>query len=132
HAIHVATAESGISKREVRIDLDRSTEVFDCGVDIFTRDRVVNERRETISTTQVFFSRSRVGSRFPRELILFGGTQFKPQPLDDPLHNRVLNSNDVARIRVDSLTPENLARTHVEYLRGHSQPVARAKERRSE
>jgi hypothetical protein len=61
-AIDVTTSERGVGEREVWIDLDSAPEVFDPGVEMLTLDCVIDERRETVATAQVFLGRRRVGS----------------------------------------------------------------------
>ena len=113
-AIDVATAQRGVSEREVGIDLDRAAEVFDRRVEMLALDRVINERGEAVATAQVFFRSGSVGSCLSRELDFLIRTQLETQSFDDALHDRVLHADDVAGVGVDSLTPKNLARAHVE------------------
>src|SRR6185369_15198860 len=117
--IDVATSERGVSECEVWIDLDRAPEVFDRRIEMLTLDRVINKRRETVATTQVFFRRGSIGSCLSRELDFLIRTELESQSLDDALHDRVLHADDVAGIGVDSLTPKDLARSYVEELRRH-------------
>src|SRR5688572_4188877 len=99
---------------------------------MLTLDSVVDEVGQAIAPAQVFFSGSRIGRRFTRELNFFIRPQLEPQSLNDALHDRVLHSDDVACVRIDSLAPENLAGPNVEQLCCDSQTISGAKKRRRE
>src|SRR6185369_4218500 len=108
-----ATANRGISQREIRIDLDGTSKVFDCGVEMFPLDGVVDEFSQAVASAQVFFRRSRV-SCLAGQFDLFVRTQLEPQSFDNTEHNRILNPDNVAGIGIDSFAPEDLAGADVE------------------
>ena len=125
-SVRISFAECAVSEREGRIEISRAFKMSNGFVDVFARDRVIDEAAQRIASTQVCFVSLSVRSLGAFELVLFIGSQLKAQPVTDLLSNGVLNINDVGRIRIDAITPEQISRVDVHQLRGHADAIARA------
>ena len=125
-SVRISFAECAMRQREGRIEISRAFKMSNCFVDVFARDRVIDEPAQRIASTQVCFVGLSVRSLGAFELVLFIGSQLKPQAIANLLRDRVLHINDVGRIRIDAITPEQISRVDVYQLRGHANAIARA------
>src|SRR5829696_10483678 len=99
---------------------------------MFALDRVIDKRRKAVASAHVLFRGGGIGRRAFGKLHFLVGTQFQAESFDDTLHDRVLHTDDVAGVRIDSFTPENLAGAYVEQLGADAQTIARAQKSRGE
>src|ERR1041384_89249 len=114
NAIDITTTKRRISEGKVRIDLDRTTEMFDCRVEMFALNGVIDELCEAVAPAQVLFGGGGVRSRLPCQFVFFIRAQLESQAFDDAMHDGVLYADDVAGIRVDALAPKDFTRANVE------------------
>ena len=83
--------------------------MFDRFVDVFARNRVIDVPPERVAAAQIFFVRFGIRSLLLFEPILFVRRQLQPQPLANLLRDRVLHVDDVGRVGVDAIAPQQLA-----------------------
>src|SRR6185503_21382396 len=98
--------QTAVRERERRIEIRRALEMFDSFVDVFARDGVINKAGQTVAAAQIFFVGFGVGGLAALEAVLFIRTQLQPQAVADFLSDRILDVDDVSRIGIDAVTPQ--------------------------
>jgi hypothetical protein len=95
--------------------------VVDGRIEIGAADGVINKLAHAVAPAQILFRGGGVGRRSLCQVRLFRPDSARSQAVNNVLHDRVLNGNDVAGVSVDAIAPENFAGAHVEQLHRYSQ-----------
>src|SRR2546423_6263685 len=106
--------------------------MLDGQVDIRARDRVIDVTTECVAAAQVVFVGFSVRSRLLDQAIFFIRGQLQPQSFTYLLRDRVLHTDDVGRVRIDAIAPEQVSRGDVDQLGRHANTVAAAQKTRGE
>ena len=79
--------------------------MLDRRIDIRAGNRVIDKATHAVAPAQVLFGCARNSRRSFRQLVLLVSGQFQPQPVDDVLHNRVLDTDDVVGVGINTIAP---------------------------
>src|SRR6185295_4628669 len=103
--------------------------MFDGGIDMLSRDGVIDEAAHAVAPAQVLVGRFGIRTHALGHLALLVRTQFEAQPIHDVLHDRILHRDDVSGVRIDAIAPKDLTRPYLKQLRRYPNMLARAYER---
>src|SRR6266513_113627 len=103
-----------MSESKVWILFDSSLEVLNRRFEVLVSDRVIYISSHSVASPEVFFVSVFVGRCVASQVNLLIGTKRQMQPVNYTLGDYVLHGNDVSRIRVDAISPNNRARGYIE------------------
>src|SRR5258708_2613782 len=120
--------QRAMSESKTWIDLDRTSEVFNGSVDVLSSYRVVNVPSHSVPTAEVLFVSLSVGGRVSRQVNLLIGAKLQVQSVNYALGDYVLHGDDVARFRVNAISPKNIPVRDIEKLCRYPNPRGRMQE----
>src|SRR5438132_11223278 len=103
-----------MSESKVWILFDSSLEVRNRRFDVLVGDGMIDISSHSVPSAEVFFVSGRVGRGVARQVNLLIGTKRQMQSVNYALADYVLHCNDVTRIRVDAISPNDIAGGYIE------------------
>src|SRR5258705_373247 len=124
----MTATQRAMSESKTWIELDRTSEVFNSRLDVLSSYSVIDIPSHSVATAEVLFVSLDVGGSMSRQVNSLVGAKLQVQSVNDALGDYVLHGDDVARIRVNSISPKNIPIRDIEKLCRDPNPRGRVQE----